>query len=189
MLTEEQIILYKEHVFKYTPHTNPRVNNRTSTTNYIATTLSHFFLYKKLLEDDANDMYLIFEDDFRLTKNFDIDYFNLCVSELPPDFDVCLFSPLHAHRVLHPISNPISNNLYRIKEDFNLYSGVSMYLVSKSYAKKVLSRYGFNYVYVSDDHLSNFSLEGNLKAYATFKIFGFGNVDAFPNAVEQFDLV
>ena len=189
MLMQEQTILYKDHAFKYTPHTNSKVNNRTSTTNYIATTLSHFFLYKKLLEDDSNDYYLIFEDDFRLTKDFDIQYLHSCIEELPKDFDVCMFSPRHAHRVLHPISTPYSNNLYRIKEDFNLYSGVSMYLVSKQYAKKVISRYGFNYVYVSDDHLSNFSLEGNLKAYATFKIFGFGNVDAFPDAVQQFNLL
>lgn len=187
VLSEPQIILFKEHIFNYFPHNVPVINNKSSCTNYIAITMSHMFLYKKLIEDDNHDFYLIFEDDFRFSKKFDKELLIKCISELPDNFDVCLFSPSHARKTMMPVGEKISDNIYKIQNPYPYYSGVSMYVVSKHYAKKLLARYGFNYVFVSDDHLSFQSLNNSLNAYSSYNIFGFGAQDEY--CVELFDLV
>ena len=185
-LTEPQIILFKEHIFNYFPHNIPIINNKTCGTNYIACTMSHMFMYKKLIEDDNHDFYLIFEDDFRFSKKFSKKILIKCISDLPSDFDVCLFSPSHAHKIMAPFGKSVTDDIYKIQNPY-AYSGVSMYVVSKQYAKKILSKYGFNFMFVSDDHLSFLSLTNHLNAYSSYNIFGFGAQDEY--CIELFDLV
>lgn len=187
VLLEPKTILFKDHVFKYVPHNVPFINNKVSGTNYIAITLSHIFLYKKLIEDNDNKFYLIFEDDFRFTKTFDTNHLRKCISDLPEDFDVCLFSPSHAHKVMMPHGEKYTDNIYKIQIPYTGYSGVSMYVVSKQYAKKVINGVGFNHIFVSDDLLSVHSSKGLLNAYSSYKCFGFGAPDEM--TIEMFDLV
>ena len=194
VLKEQCNIMYRDHVFTYYPRTNPAGNNIHLHTGYIGCTISHLFLYKKLIEDKNNEFYLIFEDGFYFTKNYNESDIISSVKDLPEDFDICFFAPLNAHRREYPKkdTNITSSFIYEI-DVFGYYSGASMCIISKKGATKFLNEYGMNVVYAIDDLFSVFSLNKKFNAYATYKFSGYGHMEAWSGiekekTINQFDL-
>lgn len=166
--------------FNYTPskHIRPS-SNPTLSKYYIGCALSHLCLYKKLLYDNKNDYYLIFEDDFIFSKTYNFNDLKKDVINLPPKFDLCFFSPKHVSCRPYPKENTINDYIYKYS---GAISGTSMYMISKQCAKKILDYDGLNVNFAADELLTNISINSlipnmTLDGYSTNKMYGFGHLE------------
>ena len=87
--------------------------------------MTHFYLWKQLLNDHERDFYLIMEDDFELCKNFKekIEVLNSEMKEKPIIFlGYHMFE--HNRKTLRNIYNVESKETKIVKLDKNLYHHV-----------------------------------------------------------------
>ena len=73
--------------FKYTPNECDQFNAHLPL-YYIGCSISHLLMYERLLFDSNNPYYLIFEDDFIFTKNYNSSDLMKDIRNLPSDFDM-----------------------------------------------------------------------------------------------------
>jgi GR25 family glycosyltransferase involved in LPS biosynthesis len=188
-LEEEIIISYDNLNIKYYPHKINYINNMTSNPKSIGCSISHCILYENLLNSN-NDYFLIFEDDFVFSKKYNIKDIISDLKDVPDNFDVVFFSPSHAHKQYYSIEESISNNIYKLRQKINYFSGTSMYLISKIGAEKILKIQNSNtYSFAADDIFSFLSCNHDTNFYATYKLYGFGHVHVWPEMKDILDLI
>lgn len=122
---------------------------------FIGCALSHYYLWKQLLNDNKNDFYLIMEDDFTLCDNFKqkIDCLNDIMKELPIIFLGFLMFEKNRENVKH-IYDVESETIKIEKLNKDLYiGGMHCYSINKIGAKHMLNyisqngiKHGIDYV-------------------------------------------
>jgi GR25 family glycosyltransferase involved in LPS biosynthesis len=108
---------------------------------FIGCALSHYYLWKQLLEDKDNDYYLIFEDDITLSKNFTRKMLSLKDKYVESDFLLLGYHMFTQKRnnVKHIYDDEDKESLNISKLETGLYiGGFFAYSISKKGAKKLL---------------------------------------------------
>ena len=108
---------------------------------FIGCALSHYYLWKQLLQDKDNDYYLIFEDDIRLSKNFVHKMLSLKDKYIENDFLLLGYHMFTENRNnVRDIYDDEDKDILSIdKLDCGLYiGGFFAYSISKNGAKKLL---------------------------------------------------
>ena len=111
--------------------------------------LSHYILWKQLLEDPDNDRYLILEDDFYLTKQSG-DILRNLISNIPSDADFVFLDILWTHK--QPSKY---NELYDLLDC--QFFGTHCYIVTKQGVQKIIN-YLFPIEVQIDAFISHFKL-------------------------------
>lgn len=111
-----------------------------NSTGHYAVFLSHITLWKKLLEDNEADFYLIFEDDVILNNLFIHKFNNIVKNNHKFDF----ISLIYISKRMNNMYNKY-NGMYLIRHPF---FGMQSYVISKNGAKRLL-----NYVDKIDCHI------------------------------------
>lgn len=144
---------------------NNDFNNRKS---FIGCALSHYNLWKKLLEDNDNDFYLILEDDFQLVNNFK-EKLELLNSEfINKDLLFLGYSMFDKNR-----NQDTYNQVEEIKVEKlnkNLYiGGTFSYSINKTGASKMIDyinlngiKHGIDYVIKIADNLDKYEVQPEL---------------------------
>ena len=131
-------------------------NDFKSRKGFIGCALSHFNLWKKLIEDKSNDFYLIMEDDFTLCNNFKEKM--KCMEFVMKEKEV-VFLGYHMFnknrekfKEIYDIEN---NNITITKLDKNLYiGGYYCYSISKNGAIKMINYINNNGIKHGIDYLN-----------------------------------
>lgn len=129
---------------------------------FMASTLSYF---EYMVNNDI-DQLLMIEDDIMLKKDF-VENLNLCIDELPKDFD---FLSLYYFELHNNLDETTDIGLKYIHKSNNEYSGTQAMVYSLSCAKKFLKickRQGFEYT--ADCMMYKFVKENTLKGYSIKK--------------------
>ena len=177
--------------FKYTPNECDQFNAHLPL-YYIGCSISHLLMYERLLFDSNNPYYLIFEDDFIFTKNYNSSDLMKDIRNLPSDFDMGLFAVQHSSCKPLPIEKAINDDFYKCQPIKNGISGTSMYIISKTFAKTILDYSGLNVSY-NADYLFGF-IENNIRKlniYQSRKNYGYGHLERMnwdKNIIEQLNL-
>ena len=164
-------------------------NDFGSRKSFIGCALSHYNIWKELLNSDYN-YYIVFEDDIRLTTNFRIKL-NKVLSEINSNLDK------YDYLLLGYTQYTINRNLYKDiyennKEDIsicilnkNLYiGGTFSYIITKSGANKILNYIKHNSIKHGIDYLINIIPELNIYETQPSLVFsdwaepGTSNVDS-----------
>lgn len=112
---------------------------------YIAVTLAHLNLYKRILNENYSHC-LIFEDDSILNENF-ISNINKCILELPNDYDVLYVGD---GCQLHISSEKLLNNVLIYESKYSRCS--DSYLISQQYVKKFVD-------FVNNEHKIDIAID------------------------------
>jgi glycosyl transferase, family 25 len=132
---------------------------------------SHLNIYKKLLNDDTYNKYLIFEDDATLFASLN-DVYNT-LNNLPENFDLCHIGLIDSHKITY--SNKINEYFYTIIKQY--FNRTTSYIISKNGASKLIN-YSNNYINLpSDDLISDIFIKTiDFNFYVSFKyLFKEGN--------------
>src|SRR5437868_3934873 len=114
-------------------------NDFGSRKNVIGCALSHYNLWKKLLNDENNDKYLILEDDIELCDDFG-NKLNMILNNIDDQIDI-FYIGYHMFNRNRPIYNSkiVKNEMYIDKFDTSIYiGGLFGYIITKSGVKKLL---------------------------------------------------
>ena len=142
-------------------------NDFGSRKSFIGCALSHYNIWKELLNSDYN-YYIVFEDDIRLTTNFRIKL-NKILSEINSNLDK--YDYLLLGYTQYTINRNLYKNIYENdKEDIsicilnkNLYiGGTFSYIITKSGANKILDYIKHNSIKHGIDYLINIIPELNI---------------------------
>lgn len=107
---------------------------------------SHLNIYKKLLNDQEYDKYLIFEDDAHLCSTLS-ELYNV-LQNIPEDFDLCHIAQSDAYKFI--IKDKINESFYNIVQQF--FNRLTAYIISKKGAQKIVN-YSNNFINVPSDYL------------------------------------
>jgi GR25 family glycosyltransferase involved in LPS biosynthesis len=138
---------------------NERNNYRTRhyqlTRGAIGCYLSHTMLFKKLLDDAANEYYIIFEDDAAILPEV-IDKLHLAIQYAPSDWDIIL---------LAPIMEVVAENTPLFKK-YDTFWGLCGYIINKRGAEKFMEEYYRKAISMQiDSKMSYMILKGMLNVY------------------------
>lgn len=125
-----------------------RIGLKSSTMGELGAAWSHLNLYKKLLDDNRYQFYLILEDD---TVILDVDYLEKILCNLPPHFDIAHLSTSIWNGLVK--FQRVNDFFYTPRRDY--FNCAASYIVSKSGAKKLLSFANDSIFCPPDDLLSN----------------------------------
>lgn len=128
----------------------------------------------------SDDNFLLVEDDVILDENF-VDYFNLCLMDLPDSYDFLSFGYSDGQNEV--TENTKINSSY-IHKSYNQFSGHMVMLFSKNGAKKILKilkRVGMEYNI--DCMTYRYSLIGALEGYSVVPLEK--RIVTHPNIVES----
>ena len=146
MNTENRYIkLLKYHNDYYHYETRNRINRKFMKPGELGCAWSHLNIYKKLVNDNEYDNYLVIEDDVVLLKS--IEYIKEILENIPADYDFCNTNI----SLWYPFKKVEQVNKYFYKVEKNYFSGMTSYLISKSGAQKLLNFAGNNINIPSDD--------------------------------------
>ena len=135
----------------------------------IGCALSHYNIWKKLLDDTSSDYYCIFEDDISLSKNFEDSYEKTKIFLNSNNNIDILFLGYHMFKHIRPKYKDI----YDVEKDIifekykeNLYiGGFFSYFITKSGAKKLLDYINVNGIKHGIDYL--IKIHDDLNIYET----------------------
>jgi glycosyl transferase family 25 len=140
--------------------TRARINRKFMKPGELGCAWSHLNIYKKLINDNEYDNYLVIEDDVVLLKS--IEYIKEILENIPPDYDFCNTNI----SLWYPFKKTEQVNKYFYKIQINYFSGMTSYLVSKSGAQKLLNLAGNNIDIPSDDLVCTlFRISNNFHFY------------------------
>lgn len=140
--------------------TRERINRKFMKPGELGCAWSHLNIYKKLVDDNEYDNYLVIEDDVVLLKS--IEYIKEILENIPPDYDFCNTNI----SLWYPFKKTKQVNKYFYKVQINYFSGMTSYLVSKSGARKLLNFAGNNINIPSDDLVCTlFRISNNFHFY------------------------
>jgi phosphorylcholine metabolism protein LicD/GR25 family glycosyltransferase involved in LPS biosynthesis len=119
----------------------------------IAICLSHFNIWNKILQSDA-DYGLIFEDDCHFKPNL-IEKINKLMDEIKGiDFDTFYLWNGNWHKKVNNLKiKKVSENVFQEKDEFN--AGGVAYIISKKFIKKMIKKF-FPIKFAQDDFLGCF---------------------------------
>jgi GR25 family glycosyltransferase involved in LPS biosynthesis len=144
-LTDEIKKLFPDHYYKFAKAE-------------ISCTLSHYYLWKKLIDDESAQNYLILEDDVCFKNEFVKFWNGRYADNIPADFDLIYlggcqpYNKPHYKNVTESYSlyfNRIKNNDYFSENNHFWHMTTCSYIISKDAAKKAcewIGEYGFNSV-------------------------------------------
>lgn len=146
----EKSVLYldSENVqFNYIPYETEK--NNLKKPGQFGILWSNYKILKKFLDDNENDIYILFEDDASLVVSHELLYNYL--RNIPANIDGCSI----AKSDWFPFQkNERINNYYcKIKKEF--FSRATAYIVTKSGANKILNYFGTDMIKPWDDLLSD----------------------------------
>ena len=124
----------------YNPINSIEKNMRLLTKNEIGATLSHFKVYRQMLDDNIDEM-IVLEDDIVIDKKF-IEALNV-IEHLPTNWELFLLG--YAHGTIESKLCNINIHLKSISTEFNVgipvktVMGAFAYVISKKGAKRMLS--------------------------------------------------
>jgi GR25 family glycosyltransferase involved in LPS biosynthesis len=142
----------------YTIRKGRSLDSQFQSMNGIGCYLSHLNLWKQLLEDPENDMYIIFEDDTRANSTInDIREFLDEVDEFDWDFlFLGFFKPFFTQ-----VDTKIRENVYKINsQTFGLHA----YIINKQGARKLVDN-AIPIVDQLDSYISYMAMERGFNAY------------------------
>ena len=125
--------------------TRARINRKFMKPGELGCAWSHLNIYKKLVQDNEYDNYLVIEDDVVLLKS--IEYIKEILENIPSDYDFCNTNI----SLWYPFKKVKQVNKYFYKVEKNYFSGMTSYLISKSGAQKLLNFTRNNINIPSDD--------------------------------------
>ena len=126
-------------------------NNFNYIKGVIGCALSHYNLWKQLLDDENNNYYCIFEDDINLVDNFK-EKLEKVISNFYGNF--CL---LGGPEIKVPNINISKLNILNRSE--KIIDCLFGYIISKNGAKLLIDYINFNYIHVPIDHIYVFAFE------------------------------
>lgn len=119
--------------------------------------LSHTAIYKKLLQDQENDYYIIFEDDAALLPSIN-NKIKVALDNAPMDWDMILFAP---------IMEVISDQTFLFKK-YSSFWGLSAYIINKRGAKKFMDQFNKQKINMQIDSKMSF-----MCMHYQFNVYGF----------------
>jgi len=135
---------------------------------FIGCALSHYYLWRQLVEDPNNEYYLIFEDDIRLSKNFIRKMISLKDKYIECDF---LLLGYHMFRnvrnnVKHIYDDEDKESLNIARLETGLYiGGFFAYSISKNGAKKMLDYIAENGIGHGIDYVLKLACKDRINAF------------------------
>lgn len=151
--TEEphiKLLSYEGDQLKY--NREVRVNGQQMTTGEFGCAWSHYNVYKKLLDDDSADAYLVLEDDATLICP--LTYIIESLQNFPPHADILRTSP----SIWYPFNKTHNINAYFYAYEKRYANCATSYVISKSGAQKAIQYIDGQLNIPADDVLSNMNL-------------------------------
>lgn len=120
-------------------------NNFKNRVGVIGCALSHIELYNRLISDDQNDYYVIFEDDIIMIPNFN-DMLRKVFDKMSPDINIIYFG-YHSNKLVQHVIDDIS-----LKKMGRIVWGAYGYIISKKAARHIVDRINKIGVHKAIDH-------------------------------------
>jgi glycosyl transferase family 25 len=152
----DKVLLLQHDNDNYFYDLNLRLNGTKLTKGELGCAISHIQLYKKLVNDTTNELYLIFEDDAKMMDCItpDIIHFYLRNLPEPSTYDVAHLSVSD----YYPFKKCININSYYYTPEKDYFNRLTSYVVTKRGAQKLLQAVYPCIGYPADDLLSTLHL-------------------------------
>lgn len=161
-----------------------RLNGKYMNSGELGCAWSHLTIYKKLINDNKYDQYLVLEDDANLV--IELHELYKYIIEIPNDADLCHIG--YADWYPFKLSKKKNNIYYYVEKEF--FNRTTSYIITKNGAKKLLN-YSNGFINLpADDLLSNiYVFQNNFVVYAPEKYaFKEKNIDSIINKVSSISL-
>ena len=157
--TEDINIKLLYHSFEiYYYDITKRFNKKIMSKGELGCTWSHLNIYKKLLNDNVYDKYLILEDDAE--KVVSLEELSLFLNNIPEDADLCHIAKSDCFPFIK--KNKINYFYYDIHHNF--FNRTTAYIITKSGARKLLNYYE-NFINLPSDDLIYNCSKNNFNLY------------------------
>ena len=157
--TEDNNIKLLYHLFEtYYYDITKRFNKKIMSKGELGCAWSHLTIYKKLLEDNVYDKYLILEDDAE--KVVSLEELSLFLNNIPEDADLCHIAKSDSFAFIKKFK--INDFYYDIHHQF--FNRTTAYIITKSGARKLLNYYE-NFINLPSDDLIYNCSKNNFNLY------------------------
>ena len=168
----------KDPVIEFTENINLDDNTQDNTIkkNEIGCYLSHYYLYKKIAQENTSSTYsVIFEDDFIINNDFENELNNAL--SFIDDFDI-IYLYLHGHTE----TEKKTNNICIITEDTGLF-GTGAYIINNKNINKLINETKIMKTQI-DVQLQNIIRSKKLKVYKFCPYIV--NISGLPSTIQTF---